>query len=364
MKKILFLVLAVSLIAMSSVVAIESTIIDFTTLNADILPDEAGAPQQHRRTTMSYGTAAGASFTNEQKALMKSSLALPNWEVVLNSSAKTAPAVSKSYVKVAPVKDADTVPEQVRGKNVMGVRIFFPDAPYNSNAIIKPPFDIPAYERLQARDDNGDVQAQTDEERAKRITNFEQDSQAGDTAAFGVVKNVGTIKAIQVTVFGDQYPHVLYVILKDTDDVEHRYYMGSLKFDGWKELKWNNPHYLTDVRAREIRVYPVYPRGIPFVKFVGFQVTRNAEMYDPRQSFASEFISYFKDVKLIYDRAILNTDRDIAEEDLWGIVQKKEDDKQALEVERFGGKQVERYVEKQNMANENAFSPSLNAPQN
>jgi hypothetical protein len=363
MKKILFLVLAVSVIAMSSVVAIESTIIDFTTLNADILPDEDGTPQQHRRTTMNYSIAAGASFTPEQKALMRSSLALPNWEVVLNSSAKNAAAVSNSYIVVAPVKDADSVPEQVRGKNVMGIRVFFPEAPVNANALIKPPFEIPAYERLAARDDNGDTQQQTEEERAKRISNFEQDSQAGETAAFGVVKNVGTLKALQVTVFGDQYPHGLYVILKDTDNVEHRYFMGYLKFDGWKELKWNNPHYLTDVRAREIRVYPVYPRGIPFVKFQGFQITRNAEMYDPSQAFASEFISYIKDVKLIYDKAILNTDRDIAEEDLWGIVQKKEDSRQAAEIERFGGKQVDRYVEKLNMANENAFSSSLDAPQ-
>jgi hypothetical protein len=365
MKRILFFVLAIAVIAMSSLSALEATIIDFSTLNADIIPatnpdGSAGAPQQHRRTTMDYSIAAGNSFTPEVKTLMKSSLALPNWEIVLNASAKSPVAVSKSYVLPAPVKDAETVPELVRGKNVMGVRIFFPEGPYNANAIIKPPFDIPAYEPLRARDDNGDVQQQTDEERAKRITNFEQDSQAGDTAAYGVVKNVGTIKALQVTVFGDQYPNGIYVILKDTDGIEHRYFMGYLKFDGWKELIWNNPHYLTDARAREIRVYPVYPRGIPFVKFVGFQVTRNGEMYDSKQAFSSEFISYFKDVKIIYDKAVLNTDRDIVEEDLWGIVQQKEDAKQSAEIERFGTKQVDRYVEKVNMATEAGFSSSLN----
>jgi hypothetical protein len=368
MKRILFFVLAIALIAMSSLSALEATIIDFSTLDADIMPatnpdGSAGAPTQHRRTTMDYSIAAGNSFTTEQKNLMRSSLALPNWEIVLNSSAKSATAVMNSYVVSAPVKNEETVFEQVRGKNVMGVRIFFPEAPYNANAVIKPPFEIPAYEPLRTRDDNGDVQQQTDEERAKRITNFEQDSQAGDTAAYGVVKNVGTIKALKVTVFGDQYPNGLYVIFKDTDGIEHRYFMGYLKFDGWKELIWNNPHYLTDVRAREIRVYPVYPRGTPFVKFVGFQVTRNAEMYDPKQSFASEFISYFKDVKIIYDKAVLNTERDIAEEDLWGIVQKKEDSKQAAEISRFGGKQVDRYVERLNMATETGFSSSLEAPQ-
>ncbi|GMO49614.1 MAG: flagellar filament outer layer protein FlaA [Treponemataceae bacterium] len=367
MKRILFFVLAIALIAMSSMSALEATIIDFTTLDADILPatnadGSAGEPQQHRRTTMDYSIAAGASFTQDQKNLMRSSLALPNWEIVLNTSAKSPVAVANSYVKSAPVKNEETVPEQVRGKNVMGVRIFFPEGPYNANAIIKPPFEIPAYEPLRARDDNGNVQQQTAEEKAKGITNFERDSQAGDVAAYGVVKNVGTIKSLQVTVFGDQYPNVLYVILKDTDGVEHRYYMGSLKFDGWKEIIWNNPHYLTDARAREIRVYPVYPRGIPFVKFVGFQVTRNGETYDSKQAFSSEFISYFKDVKIIYDKAVLNTDRDIVEEDLWGIVQKKEDAKQNAEIERFGIKQVDRYVEKVNMATEAGFSSSLNPP--
>jgi hypothetical protein len=342
-------------------------IIDFTALDADILPDADGNPTENRRTVMDYSIAAGASFTNQQKVLMKTSLTLPNWEVELNSSAKTAIAVANSSVVNAPVKDSATVlirPE-IAGKNVMGIRVFFPNAPFNANARIKPPYEIPAYEPLRTRDDNGDVQQQTAEEKATGRTLFEADTPDDPkSSGFGIVKNVGTIKALKVTVFGDQYPHGLYVILKDTDNVEHRYFMGYLKFDGWKELKWTNEHYLTDVRAREIRVYPVYPRGVPFVKFMGFQITRNAEQYNASQAFAEEFISYIADVSIIYDKAVLTTDRDIDEEDLWGIVTKKETSKQNAEIQRFGNKQVDRFIEKEKMATEDEFASTIFASQN
>ena len=149
------------------------------------------------------------------------------------------------------------------------------------------------------------------------------------------------------------FPHGLYVLLKDNDNIERRYFMGYLGFDGWKELQWNNPQYVTEVRNRELRLIPIYPRGIPFVKFVGFQITRDA-MHD-----GNDFIGYFKDVKVIYDKAVLTSERDIADEDLWGIIGKKEAAKQNAEMTRFGAHQVERFLEKQKMATEEAFTSSL-----
>ena len=130
--------------------------------------------------------------------------------------------------------------------------------------------------------------------------------------------------------------------------------MGNLMFDGWKTLQWNNPSYITEVRTREIRVYPIYPRGIPYVKFAGFQITRDAS------DIGDDFIGYFKDVKVIYDLAVLTADRDIDDEDLWGIITKKETARQAHEMSLFGSKQVNRYIEKQKMATESTFTPSLN----
>ena len=228
----------------------------------------------------------------------------------------------------------------------MGVRIEFPTWNSNANAKIVPPFDIPAYEPLADADENGVRQEPTDEQKASGKTLFEE--------GYGIVKNVGTIKAISVTTQGMNYPHGLYVLLSDTDGVQRRYFMGYLGFDGWKELRWNNPQYISEIRNREIRVYPIYPRGLPFVKFEGFQVTRDAA------HIGGDFIGYFKDVKIIYDKAILQSDRDIADEDIWGIIGKKETARQNAEMAKFGNKQVNRYLEKAKLAAEDDFTSSLN----
>ncbi len=341
MKRTLVLTAAAMLLVGSFGFAKESTLIDFTLLEADSVADENGNPTENSRTVMDYSVAAGATFTSEQKELMKTSLALPNWEIVLNSSARNVQSVALSQVVSAPVKESAEVP--FAGSNVMGVRIVFPTWNNNANARIVPPFEIQAYEPLADADENGERQEQTDEQKGKYL--FED--------GYGLIKNVGTLKSIAVTTMGMNYPHQLYVLLKDNDNVERRYLMGNLMFDGWKTLVWNNPEYISEVRTREIRVYPIYPRGIPFVKFAGFQITRDAS------DIGDNYIGYFKDVKVIYDLAVLTTDRDIDDEDLWGIIGKKEADRQAWEMSKFGNKQVNRYIEKQKMATEETFTASL-----
>ncbi len=351
MKKTLVLSAAVMMLC-ASVFAKESTLIDFTMLDADMTvkaQDSDVEIKQNKRTVMNYGVAAGASFSQDQKDLMKTSLYLGEWEVVLNSSAQSVTALAQSTVVPAQVKDSAKVP--FAGKNVMGVHVVFPSWNANANAKIVPPFEIPAYEPLTTADDNGDRKEQTPEEKATGRTLFEADSE--DSAAYGLVKNVGTLKSIAVTTMGMNFPHGLYVLLKDTDGVERRYFMGYLGFDGWKTLIWNNPDYISEVRTREIRVYPIYPRGLPFVKFAGFQITRDAA------HIGDDFIGYFKDVKIIYDKAELESERDIADEDIWGIVTRKETARQNLEFSRFGNKQVNRYLEKSKMATEEKFSSSL-----
>lgn len=352
MKKTFVLSAAVMMLFGASAFAKESTLIDFTTLDADITikaQDSDVEIPENSRTIMDYGIAAGATFNQDQKDLMKTSLYLGEWEVVLNSSAQTVAALAQSAVVPAPVRESAKV--SFAGKNVMGVRVVFPAGAYNSNAKIVPPFEIPAYEPLTSADENGNRQPQTDEQKASGRTLFEADDD--ESPAYGLVKNVGTLKSIAVTTMGMNFPHGLYVLLEDTDGVTRRYFMGYLGFDGWKTLTWNNPEYISEVRTREIRVYPIYPRGLPFVKFAGFQITRDASHV------GEDFIGYFKDVKIIYDRAELTSERDIADEDLWGIVTKKETARQNLEMSRFGNKQVNRYLEKAKMATEESFSSSL-----
>ena len=344
MKRTFCLIATALLLAGSLAFAEEATLIDFTLLQADCCNDDNGNPTQNKRTVMDFSVAAGATFTDDQKELMKTSLALPEWEVALNSSARNVGSLADSRVVAAPVKDSANVP--FAGKNVMGVRVIFPDWANNANAKIVPAFDIPAYEPLADADDNGVRQEPTDEQKASGKTLFED--------GYGVVKNVGTLKSIAVTTMGMNYPHSLYVMLKDNDNIERRYFMGYLGFDGWKTLIWNNPQYISEIRNREIRVYPIYPRGLPFVKFTGFQVCRDSA------HIGGHYIGYFKDVKVIFDKALLTSDRDIADEDLWGIITKKESERQTAEMQRFGNKQVNRYLEKSKLATETEFSSSLN----
>ena len=345
MKKTLGLFAAAMLLVGGVAFADESMLIDFTLLDADCVSDDNGNATQNKHTVMDYSVSAGATFTEDQKDLMKTSLALPEWEVQLNSSAKTVSSLADSQVVAAPVKGEADVP--FAGSNVMGVRIVFPTWNSNANAKIVPPFDIPAYEPLAEADDNGERQEPTDEEKASGKTLFED--------GYGVVKNVGTVKSIKVTTMGMNYPHGLYVLMSDNDGIERRYFMGYLGFDGWKELRWNNPQYLSEIRNREIRVYPIYPRGLPYVKFEGFQITRDASHT------GGDFIGYFKDVSIIYDKALLTSDRDIADEDLWGIIGKQEDARQNAEMQKFGNKQVNRYLEKAKLASEDEFTSSLSS---
>jgi hypothetical protein len=88
------------------------------------------------------------------------------------------------------------------------------------------------------------------------------------------------------------------------------------------------------------------------VKFGGLRIAR-----DPSHE-GGDFIGYFKDVKIIYDKAVLDTDRDIDDEGLWHIIETRETEKKIFEMERFGHDQVLRYLDSQKQATENSFTPS------
>ena len=290
---------------------------------------------------MDYSSVAGASFTDQQKALMRTSLALDKWEVVLNSSARNVTSVSVTKTKASPVSQTA---KNYAGQSLLGVRVNFPTWNSNANAVVKPSFEIPSYEPMAQVSDDGIVQAPTDQDKATGQSRFE--------GGYGVVKNVGVLKSIAVNTYGMNFPHGLYVLLKNEYNEERRYFMGYLRFDGWRELVWQNPEYVSEVRTREVRLYPAYPTATPYLKFTGLLVTRDAADQ------GGDYVGYFKDVKIIYDKAVMNTVRDFADEDLWGIQTKKENDRKQLEVSRFGGIQVLRFLEQEKMATEKGFKPS------
>jgi len=346
MKQMLILVV----IAMLSgpLFAEEATLLDFSMLKADIHVkvsdnDTSSTPNQNRQTMMDYGHVAGGSFTTQQKAVMKTSLAIENWEVLLASSSRTMDNISLSYTREAPSKQFGTV---------MGVRIHFPVESYNSWAIIKPPFEIPAFEPQATIGDDGSIQPSGD-----GITGPSRfEAPAGDNGkvdktkpAYGVVKNVGIIKSVAVNVYGLNFPHGLSTILIDSQGNERTVFMGYLGFDGWGELIWNNPAYIQEVRNRDLRLYPLYPTSTPFVKFGGFLVQRDASKA------GGDFVVYFKDVKLIYDLAVMDQERDIEDEALWHIILDRETARKVWEMEQFGQNQILRYLEYQKQANEPPF---------
>jgi hypothetical protein len=342
MKRLLILVVITMLAG--PLFAEEATLIDFSLLTADIRVslgegDTNDKPNQNRQTLMDFSHVAGGSFTSQQKAVMKTSLAIENWEILLASSARHVTNITYSYTREAPSKQYGTV---------LGLRVHFPTEPHNSWAIVKPPFEIPAFEPQADISDDGTISPKEGNDGITGRSRFE--AQEDGQPAYGVVKNVAVIKSVAVNVYGLNFPHGLSTIIIDSLGNQKNMFMGYLRFDGWGELIWNNPAYIQEVRNRDIRLYPLYPTSTPFVKFGGFLVQRDA-MND-----GGDYIGYFKDVRIIYDKAVLDVDRDIDDESLWNIILDRETARKTWEMERFGQAQVLRYLELQKQAKEPPFN--------
>ena len=341
MKRLLIFVAIVLLMA-GSLFANEAVLIDFGLLTADIrIPtgpnDEETTPNQNRATMMDFsGVRFGGSFTDDQRRVMRTSLAIENWEVELASSSRTPDNMVRSYTREATSRQFGTV---------MGVRVRFPLENFHSWALIRPPFEIPAYEPQAEISDDGTIEPVQNGNGGMNPSRFEN--------GFGIVKNVGTIKSIAVNVYGLNFPHGLSTVIIDGATGERRtMFMGFLNFDGWGELRWDNPAYIMEVRNRDLRLFPLYPDSMPFIKFGGFEIRRDASRR------GGDFITYFKDVKVIYDKAVLDTDRDIDDESIWRIIQDRETARKVWEMERFGHIQVLRYVESQRQAVSGTFTPT------
>ncbi|MDR1900915.1 MAG: flagellar filament outer layer protein FlaA [Treponema sp.] len=320
-----FLFAIITILAVGSVFAEQATLIDFSLLakdqDEDVGDDTVGtAPiPMNTATRMDYSAKADSSYTEAQRKIMITSLAIENWDVTLASSSQNVTNNRLSYTKEATSKQYE---------KVMGVRIHFPVEPFNSWAVIKPPFEIPGFEPRE-EDEGG-------------LSKFE--------GGLGVVKNVGVIKSIQVQAYGLNFPHGLSILLLDADGNEKKVFLGYLDFEGWGKIIWNNPAYQQEVRTRALRLYPIYPQSdVNLVKFGGFQVNRNAEQV------GGDFITYFKDVQIIYDLAVQPSAKDgadIIDEDIWDITKDRENIREKNQMKELGRKQVLRYLEGRRQATE------------
>jgi hypothetical protein len=327
----LCIVLGLALVVAVAGFADKSVLIDFSKLAPDVAVADAKQPNEHEATLIDFSDVAGASYDEATKAKMKTSLAIENWFVQLASSARTVANQAKSMTKMATLKPTAKPfdGEEMSGKIVMGVRVHFPLPRYNSYAVVQPPFEIPAY-------------SVKTELRGGRLVEVQ-----GDTGTkfdgYGVVKNVGVLKSLSATVYGSNYPNGFGVILKDQDEREYTIYLDHLQFDGWRKLTWNNPNYVSEVRNRELRKFPLYPKSMPFMKLVGLIFYR-----DSMQE-GGDLITYVKDIDITYDLAVLETQRDIDDEPLWGILTERQEARKRAELRRIGDLQVLRAIEKEKM---------------
>ena len=261
---------------------------------------------------------------------MKTSLKIDNWEVVLASSSRTIGNQRRSLAKAVTVSDDAT---RFPGETVMGVRVHFPTEPFNSFALVRPPFEIPAYMQRTTLQSDGTLAPDESDRRGSKFDSY------------GVIKNVGVIKSITVNVFGNNFPNGFSLVLKDQDGDEQNIFFGYLDFDGWRELTWSNPNYIDEVRNREMKKYPLYPRAEPMRKLVGLVFYRDAAQE------GGDFISYIKDITVTYDRR-LESARDIDEEEVWGILNEREESRRTAEFSKLGNLQVLRYLEAKKMHQE------------
>jgi len=229
---------------------------------------------------------------------------LSNWRVILAPSANTTKNNVLSYTK--PVKSKRWESE---GGTVLGARIHFIEGRFLSWALIKPPFDIFAY-----YDDGSFVNSENGEENA---------------LVMGLLANVGQIKSISTWVYGLNYQMQVGIRLRDRMDQTRDYFMGSAWFEGWRKLLWQNPEYTDDVRDRVLQRIPLYPRSYPYVVFDSYIV------YKPETEQGGDFIIYFKDIDMEFDRAIIREEMDIDDEAQWGILSKERLDKRIIELKRL-----------------------------
>lgn len=310
MKRFGILLIIMLIVVSFSVSAVESVLIDFSTLTADMDDGNNAA------TLVDFSSKAGVGYTDEEKKLMMTSLAIENWRVVLNSSARTVVNQKLSYTREAPVNNDALAGDIVAGDKVMGVRVHFPEDPFNAYAIVQPPFEIPAY-----------------------MNKDENDLSGSKFDGFGVIKNVGSIKSIGMNVYGSNFTNGLGLILKDQNGDERNVFMDYLDFKGWRTLGWVNPAYIDEVRNRELKKFPLYPRTTPMRQLVGFVVYKDASQD------GGDVITYIKDVSLTYDLAVLPGVDDIDNESLWGILGEREKSRRTAEWSKLGEIQVLRALE-------------------
>ncbi len=283
MKKIISLsILLLTFLMVDGFSAIRRTIIDFNT----------------------YDEKIKAQFTEPKESLITNVDGYPklivgyedyllnNWDVELGESSGDIKNKILSYCK--------SVKSQRFG-NTLGVRIHFPKWNNNSYALIKPPFPIKIY------DTNG------------QFINAEN----------GVIPNVSEVKSVSVWVNGRNFNFGLAIRMKDRFENIHEFFMGWLYFDGWRKLTFTNPNFTENINAKKLKREPLYPYDIPYLVFDSFVI------YRPADQIGGDFVTYIANMEIEYTPYFVDSEDDIKDEEVWGIITKRMLRRQEAEERRL-----------------------------
>lgn len=306
MRKGVWLAVVSSLFLISSVSfsAVKKTLIDFPTFEQNIGTVAEKDKKIHDDQVASNSALDLTQYGFPQVSFSPEDWKFNRWKVVLTSSANTTRNNVLSYTSKAQSK---------RFQDVLGARIHFIEGRFLSWAMIMPPFELFPYY------DNGKYVNQNDSGEENSLT-------------MGVLVNVGQIKSISSWVYGLNYQMQVALRIKDRNDMVQDYFLGSVYYDGWRKLVWTNPEYTDSLQDRVLQRLPLYPKSYPYIAYDSFIV------YKPEQENGGDFVIYFKDVEMEFDRAIIREELDIEDEAIWGILQKERLDKRVSDLRNIGEK--------------------------
>ena len=205
MKKIFFTLTLFSLLLGSLVnsYAVEKELINFDKyesllISSGVYPNTAPTRDQNRATAERDRLTGVPMYK-----ITVADMLLRRWLVIINSSGTSVAAKRYSYCKRVRTKGV-----YGRQRNVLGARVHFHRLPYNTWAIIKPPFEIVAF------DQEG------------KFVNIEN----------GIIDNTGQLYQITLEVNGRNYNNSISIRLKDEMEEHYDYFMGYLYFSGWKKF--------------------------------------------------------------------------------------------------------------------------------
>ncbi len=215
--------------------AVERALIDFTTFNENIQQVMSTDQELFSKIIEEHPDLDIRNFGWPDFTFEPDDWNISNWKVVLNPSASTTYNKKYSMVKNSPSKEYG---------NVLGLRLHFQPWRNPFWASITMPFLLaPTYV-------NGQYISQN--------TNGED---AG--LAIGLLANVGQIKNVRSWAYGLNYNYTYGVRTSNERRQIREYGMGSVFYEGWRRLGWNNPDYTENPNDWTPVKNPLYPYMYP-----------------------------------------------------------------------------------------------------